>query len=288
MRHPYLRRSAALLTAGLIVACSGANGPVTTPSVESARSCTVDDLNLVRDNTLTIGTDSPAFPPWFIDDDPSNGKGFESAVAYAVAEGLGFAREAVHWVHVPFNTSYQPGMKDFDFDINQISITQEREQAVDFSDGYYTVNQALVAEADSQLAEATVMSDVRRFKLGAQVGTTSLGYIRNVIQPETEPFIYDTTEDAKVALETGRIDGIVSDLPTAFFISAVEIEGAAVVGQFPPAEETEEFGMLFEEGNPLRDCVNQVLANLKDTGQLAQLEEEWLADATGATVIADQ
>lgn len=249
-------------------------------------SCAKDQLRLVNPGVLTIGTDDPAFPPWFEDDDPSNGKGFESAVAYAVAEELGFTPDEVTWVVVPFNNSYQPGKKDFDFDINQISITPERAQVVDFSDGYYNVNQALIAFDTSPAAKATTMADVKKLKLGAQIGTTSLQYIENVIQPDVEPFVYDTNNDAKLALEAGQIDGIVVDLPTAFYISAVEIEGSSVVGQFPSVgDNPEQFGMLFEKGNPLRDCVNEALQRLKDSGKLAAIEKEWLSDATGAPVI---
>jgi polar amino acid transport system substrate-binding protein len=237
---------------------------------------------LVQEGVLTIGTDEPSFPPWFdFDGGPSTGTGFESAVAYTVAEELGFTAEEVTWVVVPFNNSYAPGEKDFDFDINQISITEEREESVDFSDGYYNVNQALLGFADTPIAEVTTIEDLRAFQLGAQVGTTSLDFINEVIQPESEPLVYDTNADATAAFDAGQLDGLVLDLPTAFFVSAVEIEGSTVIAQFPSGDEPEQFGMLFEEGNPLRDCVNEALANI----DLDAIQQEWLSDVVDAPVI---
>jgi polar amino acid transport system substrate-binding protein len=289
-------RSLALVAAlGLLVsACAGggdvAEEPTATeaPAAEAPAgpSCAREDLTLVADGVLTIGTDDPAFPPWF-DFDPTSGNGYESAVAYAVAEELGFARDEVVWITVPFNASYAPGPKDFDFDINQISITPERAEVVTFSDGYYTVNQALVGYTDSVAATIGSVAELKALRLGAQVGTTSLTFITEVIQPDTEPLVYDTNNDAKSALEAGQLDAIVLDLPTAFYVSAVEIEEAEVIGQFPPVGDApEQFGMLFELDNPLADCVNEALARLRDSGTLAAIEQEWLADATGAPVIA--
>ena len=246
-------------------------------------SCEKGDLTLVQEGVLTIGTDEPSFPPWFdFDGGPSTGTGFESAVAYAVAEELGFSPEEVEWVVVPFNNSFAPGEKDFDFDINQISITDERDEAVDFSDGYYNVNQALLGFTDSEIASASTIEDLKAYRLGAQVGTTSLDFITDVIQPETEPLVYDTNADAKAAFDAGQLDGLVLDLPTAFFVSAVEIEGSSVIAQFPASEDDpEQFGMLFEEGNPLRDCVNEALANI----DLDAIQQEWLSDVVDAPII---
>jgi len=291
--HRMSRASALLVVLGLLaVGCSGAaEEPAAEPAEESAAepagpSCAREDLTLVADGVLTIGTDDPAFPPWF-DFDPSSGNGFESAVAYAVAEELGFARDEVSWITVPFNASYAPGPKDFDFDINQISITPERAEAVTFSDGYYTVNQALVGYADSAAASIASVEDLRKLKLGAQVGTTSYDFIVEVIQPDEEPFVFDTNNDAKSALEAGTIDAIVLDLPTAFYVAAVEIEEADVIGQFPSVGDApEQFGMLFELDNPLATCVNEALGRLRDSGRLAEIEQEQLAEATGAPVIA--
>jgi polar amino acid transport system substrate-binding protein len=263
----------ALVLAGCAAEEGGGGGDV---------SCAKEDLPLVQEGVLTIGTDEPSFPPWFdFDGGPSTGTGFESAVAYTVAEELGFTAEEVTWVVVPFNNSYAPGEKDFDFDINQISITEEREESVDFSDGYYNVNQALLGFADTPIAEVTTIEDLRAFQLGAQVGTTSLDFINEVIQPESEPLVYDTNADATAAFDAGQLDGLVLDLPTAFFVSAVEIEGSTVIAQFPSGDEPEQFGMLFEEGNPLRDCVNEALANI----DLDAIQQEWLSDVVDAPVI---
>ena len=245
----------------------------------AADACAKENLTLKTAGTLTIGTDSPAYPPYFVDDDPSNGKGFESAVAYAVASGLGFTPEEVKWEVVPFNSSYAPGEKSFDFDINQISITPERAEAVDFSDGYYTVNQAVVALNDSPIAKAASLKELKDAKLGAQVGTTSLAFINEFVSPSEKPFVYNDTNDAKSALQNGQINGIVVDLPTAYYITAAEIENSKIVGQFKAQEGGEQFGLLFEKGNPLVGCVNQVLADLTASGELQKIQDEWLAGA---------
>lgn len=242
--------------------------------------CSRENLTTVASGTLTIGTDTPAYPPYFVDDDPTNGQGFESAVAYAVAEGLGFAPEEVVWEVVPFNVSYAPGDKNFDFDINQISITEERKQAVDFSDGYYTVNQAVVALKDSPIAGATSLAELKESRLGAQVGTTSLAYITDVVEPNVDPQVFNDTNDAKNAMQNGQLDGLVVDLPTAYYITAVEIPEGTIVGQFPAQEGGEEFGLLFQKGNPLVTCVNNVLAELKASGQLQAIQDQWLAGTT--------
>ncbi|HEX6421488.1 MAG TPA: ABC transporter substrate-binding protein [Acidimicrobiales bacterium] len=289
MIHRRTTLLAAPLVAGLLLAACGEgddDDAAETGDGGEAASCETEDLNLVEEGTLTVGTDSPAFPPWFEDDDPSNGRGFEGAVAYAVADELGFAPEDVTWTVVPFNNAFAPGPKDFDFDINQVSISEEREEAVDFSDGYYDVNQAIVGFADSPAAEATTVADLEGLKLGAQVGTTSLDFITEVIAPDQEPYVYNDNSAAKAALDAQQVDGIVLDLPTAFYVSAVEIEGTAVIGQFPSTgAESEQFGLVFEEGNPLRDCANEALDRLREDGTLDDLEQEWLSEAVDAPVI---
>ena len=253
---------------------------------ETADECAPDSLPTKKAGTLTIGTDSPAFGPWFKDNDPSNGEGFESAVAYAVAEELGFSEDQVEWVKVPFNNSYAPGPKNFDFDINQISITPEREEAVDFSQGYYTAAQALVALKDSPAAAATSIEDLRDYNLSAQTGTTSLTVLREVIQPDKTINPFEDTNQAKQALNNGQIDGFLADLPTAFFITAVEIPKATIVGQFQPeGGEPEEFGLLFEKGSDLVPCVDQALTSLKDSGELAEIEEQWLSNVVDVPVL---
>ena len=242
-------------------------------------SCAVEDLPLLEPGTLTIGTDSPAYEPWFSDQKPSNGKGFESAVAYAVAEQLGFTADQVDWVKVPFNSSFAPGDKTFDFDINQISITEERAAVVDFSDGYYQAAQAVVALEDTPVAGVTSIAELADYNLGAQTATTSLTAIRDIIKPANPAAPFEDTNAAKQALLNGQIDAILADVPTAAYISGFEIPGSVVVGQFQPETgEQEEFGMLFEKGSTLVPCVNEALAAVKADGTLEQIEEEWLAD----------
>ncbi|HMJ74952.1 MAG TPA: ABC transporter substrate-binding protein, partial [Iamia sp.] len=256
-----------------------------TEDAGEAGSCEKGDLDLVEDGTLTIGTDTPAFPPWFEDDDPTNGKGFEGAVASAVADGLGFADDEVSWTTVPFNNSFAPGEKDFDFDINQVSINPERAEAVDFSQGYYDVNQALVGLEDSPAVGAESIADLKDLKLGAQVGTTSLDFITDVIQPSSEPLVYNDNNAVKAALDADQVDGVVFDLPTALYVTAAEIEGSTVIGQFPSeGDEGEQFGLVFEKGNALRNCVDEVLATLEEDGTLAELQEEWLGGAVAPEI----
>jgi len=273
-----------------------AAGTTDAATTAAAPDCEKESLELVSDGTLTIGTDNPAFPPWFEGgspegsdweiNDPATGEGFESAIAYAVAGELGFTDDEVEWIAVPFNNSFRPGPKDFDFDINQISVTDERDRAVDFSDSYYEVNQALVALQDTPITEASSAGELAEFQLGAQVGTTSLTYIEDNIQPEAEPRVYDTSNDVVAALNGSQIDGIVVDLPTAFFlVGAEEVKNGTVVGQFPSTGGQEHFGMLFEEGSPLRDCVNEALAALTEDGTLEEIQQQWLSENTSAPVL---
>ncbi len=280
-----------------LVACAPqeeqqAGGGGQTPAADQ---CQKESLNLVEPGQLTIATDNPAFPPWFEggtgDDspweinDPTTGEGFESATAYAVAEELGFTGDEVEWVEVPFNQSFRPGPKDFDFDINQISYGARRDQAVDFSESYYDVNQALVSVEGSPIADATTLAELQDAKLGAPIATTSYDYIVNNIQPTEDPGVYDTLNDAISALENGQVDGIVVDLPTAFFIVAVQVKDGVTVGQFPTVGAQEYFGLLFEDGNPLVECVNQAIQAIKADGTLAAIQQEWLADKTDAPVL---
>jgi len=282
---------ASLAVAGLLLsACSSSSEDTATETTtaevtveestsESAATdeCAYENLTTVNPGMLTVGTDTPAYPPYFSDDDPTNGEGFESAIAYAVGSQLGFAPMDVKWEVVPFNTSYAPGNKNFDFDINQISITPERAEVVDFSDGYYTVNQAVVAFNDSPIAGATTITELTGAKLGAQVGTTSLSFVTQVVQPTDEPYVFNNTNDAKSALQNGQIDGIIVDLPTAYYLTAAEFNNSKIVGQFQAAAGGEEFGLLFQEGNPLVDCVNKALTTLKDSGELQEIQDAWLA-----------
>jgi polar amino acid transport system substrate-binding protein len=248
--------------------------------------CAPDQLPLNAAGQLTIATDSPAYEPWFVDNDPTNGKGYESAVAYAVAAQLGFTPDQVEWVKVPFNTSYKPGDKDFDFDINQISITPARAEVVDFSDGYYAAAQAVIALKGSPVSEVTSIADLADYNLGAQTGTTSLTAIRDVIKPAHEPAVFEDTNAAKQALLNDQVDAILADLPTAFYITAVEIPKSTIVGQFQPETgKQEEFGMLFQKGSGLVTCVNEALAALTSSGALDQLQQQWLSDVVDVPVL---
>ena len=255
--------------------------------------CAKDSLELVNTGKLTIGTDNPAYPPWFGGapqgqwkiSDPESGKGFESAVAFAVAKEMGFAQDEVEWTVVPFNNSFKPGPKDFDFDINQISYTPKRAEAVDFSDSYYDVNQSVVALKDSKIAGATSLADLKDAKLGAPVGTTSYDYITENIQPSEQPQVYDTLDAGVAALKAKQIDGLVVDLPTAFFITAVQVPDGKIVGQFPTVGSQEYFGMVLAKDSPLTECVNEALAHLKDSGELAQIQQTWLSDKASAPVL---
>ena len=266
-------------TSAAATSAPATSAAATAAATEASDECSKENLTLVNPGTLTIGTDSPAYPPYFVDDDPTNGQGFESAVAYGVAKNLGFEPNEVQWVTVPFNSSYAPGDKTFDFDINQISITPKRQKAVDFSDGYYSVNQAVVALKDSPLAGATTLQELQAAKLGAQIGTTSLDYITAEVQPAERPYVYNDTNDAKSALQNGQIDAIVVDLPTAFYITAVEMPKAKIIGQLPASADAEQFGLLFAKGNPLVTCANAALAQLKDSGELQGIQDEWLTGA---------
>jgi polar amino acid transport system substrate-binding protein len=270
-----------------VAACSPQDEPSAAAPTSSgaAPACARTDLNLVSSGKLTVGTDSPAFEPWFSDNKPANGKGFESAVAYAVAGKLGFSQSEVSWTTVPFNSSFAPGRKKFDFDINQISITAARQKAVDFSSGYYTVNQAVIALNSSKVAGATTLAELKDAKLGAQIGTTSLQAIQAAIGPSKQPAVYNDNNDVKSALQNGTIDAAVFDLPTAFFLTAAEIKDSKIVGQFPSAGTPEQFGLLFEKGNPLVSCVNTALEALRTDGTLAKIQDQWLAADAGAPVL---
>jgi polar amino acid transport system substrate-binding protein len=291
---------AALVLALVAAGCGGDDedeqtAPATTAeTAASGGDCSMENLDLATPGKLTIGTDNPAYPPWFGGpekapwkiSDPRSGQGFESAVAYAVADELGFQRGNVEWVVVPFSNSFKPGPKNFDFDINQISYSDQRAQAVDFSDSYYDVNQSVVALSSSKIANAKSIADLEDAKLGAPVGTTSYQYIVDNIKPSQQPGVYDTLNDGVSALKAKQIDGLVVDLPTAFFVTAAQVENSKIVGQFPAVGEQERFGMVFEKDSTLDDCVNQALASLEDDGKLEEIQQEWLSDKASAPVLS--
>jgi polar amino acid transport system substrate-binding protein len=245
---------------------------------ESADACAKDTLPTFADGKLTIATDKPVYEPWFVDDEPENGQGFEGAVAKAVAAQLGFSELEVSWVRVPFNSVFKPTPKNWDFDINEFSITEKRKQAVDFSAPYYDVTQAVVTTKGSKAAGATSVADLKDLTLGAQVGTTSLQAIEDIVAPSKKPRVYNSNNDAVKALENGQIDALVTDLPTAFFMAAAQLDKGQIVGQLPAASGTpEQFGLVLDKGSPMTTCVSQAVQALRADGTLDQLVDQWLS-----------
>jgi polar amino acid transport system substrate-binding protein len=305
--HPLL---AVVATGVLIAACQAPAGEGSesasastsaSASASEAAACVAADLPTKTPGTLTVGTDNPAFPPYFdppADDeqatdpwefgDPTNGRGFESAMAYALAEQLGFTQDQVAWIPVPFNNSIAPGPKDFDVYLAQVSYSAERADQVDLSEGYFFSNQALVTTADSPLADATTIAEVSSFQLGAAANTTSLTYITDKIQRDREPRVYDDNTGVKAALEAGQIDGAVFDLATAFYIVNVEMEDGVVVGQFPSnPEEKEHFSFVLDLDSPLTDCVNEAILTMGENGELDSVAQDWMADYLDAPFIQE-
>jgi polar amino acid transport system substrate-binding protein len=274
--------AAAAATLALATACAPADESTSSDDDAAAVSldqCTPSDLDLFEDGTLTIATDSPAYEPWFSGDDPTNGKGYEGAVAREVAGKLGFSPEEITWVTQGFNEAVKPGAKSFDFDINQFSITSEREKAVDFSSPYYKAQQGVITLADSPFADVTSLDGLKDAKVGAQVGTTSLE-ATNQLGLTSEPLVYDDTTKAAQALQNGQVDAIVADVPSAFYLVAAELDDATLVGQFEPRTgESEEFGLLLDKDSPLTPCVSAAVDALREDGTLEELQQQWLSDA---------
>ncbi|MDX6588651.1 MAG: polar amino acid transport system substrate-binding protein [Solirubrobacterales bacterium] len=239
-----------------------------------------DRMALVNSGQLTVGTDKPAFPPYFEDNDPTNGKGFESAVAYAVADQLGFAKSEVKWTVVPFNSSYAPGPKKFDFDINQISVTPARQKVVDFSDPYYVAPQGVVTGKGSTL-NVSKISDLKDAEIGVQIGTTSLDAVKNVIMPSKDPKVFNDSNDVVTALKQNQVDAIVTDLPTAFYITAAQVPGSKIVGQFNTGE-GDSFGLLLAKDSHLTPCLDKAIGDLTTSGELKTITDKWMGKAAGA------
>jgi polar amino acid transport system substrate-binding protein len=280
----------ALTTACAAKSDTSTTGTTTSPSSssspsESVNACARDRLETADASTLTIATDKPVYEPWFVDDQPENGKGFEGAVAAAVAGQLGYTPEEVTWVRVGFNSVFKPTPKNWDFDINEFSITEQRKQAVDFSSPYYDVSQAVVTTKGSKAAGATSVADLKGLTLGAQVGTTSLDAINTVIAPSSKPRVYNSNNDAVRALENGQIDALVTDLPTAFYMAAAQLDKGKIVGQLPSGGGTpEQFGLVLDKGSPLTTCVSKAVDALKADGTLDKLVTQWLSQG-GAPVL---
>ncbi|HEY5942444.1 MAG TPA: ABC transporter substrate-binding protein [Solirubrobacterales bacterium] len=271
---------ALLLPALLLIAGCGSSSDDETGSTTAA-TCKPGQLPTEQQGVLTVATDKPAYPPYFEDDDPSNGEGFESAVAFAIGKQLGYPKDKVRWTVESFNSSFAPGPKDFDFDVNQISITPVREKAVDFSAPYYTANQAVVVLKDSDVADATSLADLQDADLGVQVGTTSLEAAEEVIEPSSRPEVFNTSNDVVQALKNEQIDAVVVDLPTALYLTAVQVPEATVVGQFS-APGGDQWGALLEKDSQLTGCVSEAIEELSNSGELEKITQRWMSDAAGA------
>ena len=276
---------------------TAASVPASVAPSATPDACAAANLKLTTAGKLTIGTDNPAYPPYYDIPaaatkpwelgDPTDGKGFESAFAYALADKLGFAKADVTWIVVPFDNSFAPGTKKFDLDINQVSFTADRAKAVDMSDGYYTLNQSVVALQANGLAKVTSIAGMKGFKFGAQIGTTSLDTINNVIAPTAAAKVYTTNDDAIAGLKAKQIDGLVVDLPTAFYVTAAQVDNSVIVGQFPAptGADAEHFSVVLAKGSSLTSCVNAAIAAMKADGSLDAITKEWLSDKASAPVL---
>jgi polar amino acid transport system substrate-binding protein len=294
----------------MLVACTGASpspsveepgASEAAPSDAGTASCATEDLAVRTPGTFTVGTDNPAFPPYFSEPegdetltepwefgDPTNGRGFESAIAYALAEQLGFTADQVTWIPVPFNNSFAPGEKEFDVYLAQVSFNEERTQGADLSEGYFFGNQALITREGNALADATTIAEVAEARLGAAGNTTSLSYIEERIQPTQEPRVYEDNTGALAGLTADQVDGIVVDVPTAFFMVNVEMDDGVVVGQFPSdPEEKEHFSFVLEKDSPLTDCVDEAILTMGENGELDSIAAEWLSDFLDAPQIRE-
>jgi polar amino acid transport system substrate-binding protein len=261
-----------------ISACSSSD------STESASaSCEKADLATIENGVLTIATGEPAYYPWVIDDAPESGEGFEAAVAYAVATQLGFSKDEVKWVRTTFDSAVTPGEKNFDFNLQQFSITEERKAAVDFSSAYYTAPQAIVSFKGSKIEGKSSLADLKDAKLGAAVGTTSLDAIETQIG--TKASVFNDNAAGVSALKNKQIDGLVVDLPTAFYLAGVEVENGIIVGQLPSTGSGDQFGLLLTKGSPLTSCVSGAVDAITADGTLAGITDTWLATNTGSPVL---
>ena len=282
MRRIIVAAAATTLIGSVVAACgstsssSTASGGGSSSAASAANTCTKSGIQneLYTKGVLTVATDNPGFTPWFVKNKPSNGQGYESAVAYAIARQLGFSNSQVVWVTEPFSSSYAPGPKKFDFDINEISYTPQRAQAVTFSNSYYDVQQAIVALKGTPIVTQHTAADLKKYAYGDQVGTTGLTYITNNIQPTQQPKVFDTLSEVSAALEAHRIDALITDTPTAQYMASAQLKHAVLVAQFPSVGE--HYGLLFHLGNPLVNCVNKAIATLRANGTLQQLQQKYL------------
>jgi len=297
MRQPLILVSAlALALAAAACGSSTASSSSNANSSGSASACAPSNLNTLTPGELTIGTDNPAYSPYFTggpghtwkgqyNNDPYADKGFEDVVAYSVAKQMGFPAAKVKWAYVPFSNSYKPGPKSFDFYLAQVSYTAQRATAVDFSTSYYNVNQAVVALKSNPISHVTTIAGLRQYHLGTQVGTTSYQFITGTIKPSQTPNAYNTLNQAISGLKAHQIDGIVIDLPTAFYMTAVQIPDSVIVGQFPASLAGGHFGLVLTKGSSLTPCVDRALATLRSSGSLAAITKTWLSDKANAPIL---
>jgi polar amino acid transport system substrate-binding protein len=280
MSRPLIAIALVLALALAALGC-GTSKEETSATTASASECTPSQLETHTKGQLTVATDDPAYEPYFVDDKPENGKGFESAVAFAIGKQLGYKKAQVKWVTEPFNSSYAPGPKNFDFDVNEISITPPREKAVDFSAPYYTANQAIVAAEGTKAAEAKSLADLKDAKIGVQISTTSQEAVEEQIDPSSEIQVFNNSNDVITALKNGQVEAVAVDVPTALYVTAVQVPTATIVGQFP-APGGDEWGALLAKDSPLTACVSNAVEELKSSGELEMLTQKWMSKAAGA------
>jgi polar amino acid transport system substrate-binding protein len=269
----------------LLAGCGGKKGSSSSSGSEgttaNASQCTPSQMQTHSAGTLTIATDKPAYPPYFEGDEPANGEGFESAVGYAIGKELGYPKGKVKWTVEPFDSSYAPGPKNFDFDLNEISITPPREKAVDFSAPYYKANQAVVALEGSEAAKAKSLAELKDTKFGVQINTTSLSAVDEEIEPSSKPEVFNGSGDVVTALKNGQVEAVVVDLPTALYLTAAQVENATIVGQFGKAS-GEEWGALLGKGSSLTSCVSGAIEALDESGELEKITQRWMSQAAEA------
>ncbi len=289
MRNLRLALAGLLSASTLTVVTLGAGASANAAGTSLATCKSTISAHEYAKGTLTVATDNPGYTPWFVNNSPSNGKGYESAVVYAIAKVLGISNSKVKWVTEPFDNSYTPGPKPFDFDINEISYTAARAKAVTFSKSYYDVQQSIVALKGSKIAKDHSPSQLKSYLYGDQIGTTGLAYINNYIKPTRPARVYSTLDQAVLALQTGQIDAIVIDTPTGQYMASSQIVNAkkkliaTQVGQFPSVGE--HYGLLFAKNNAMVGCVNTALATLRSNGTLASLQKKWLGIYTSVPTI---
>jgi polar amino acid transport system substrate-binding protein len=282
---PNVWRLAAAAIAVALAATTACAPISSTAPTGTAGKCTKDALGTLYQGIFTFGTDQPVYPPWYMGDNPASGEGFEAAVAYAVAAKMNYAGEEVRWVRVPFNAALSPGPKTFDANLSEFSITEQRKAAVDFSSPYFDVTQAVVTIKTSPAAGVKTVQQLKKLRLGVQVGTTSYT-AATAVDGDNPVEVYNTNGDAKMALSDGEIDALVADLPTAFSV-ANELRNGLMVGQLPSATgDIEQFGIVLDKGSALTRCVSWAVDALRGDGTLGRLEQRWLTDAGKAPVLA--